>query len=47
MWKRVEWIPEKDEHVCPALGNKGADLLIASEWSALQFCYFQIQRFLE
>lgn len=33
----LEWVPKEDEEINQTVGDSGADLLIATEWTALQF----------
>jgi hypothetical protein len=36
MRMRLKWIPKEDEELDQPVGNPGANLLIATEWTALQ-----------
>ena len=43
MRHRFQRIPEKDQEVDLIVNDHRADLLIAAQWAALQFCDFEIQ----
>ena len=44
---RLHGVPEKNKHVSSSLCDQCADLLIAAERPALQFCDLQIKGFLQ